>query len=105
VIDKQIKTWFEVEVIEPSTSPWGFSCVVTYRNGKPCLVIYYQKLNAMTIPDEFPIPRQTEIIQALSGSQVLSSFNTLVGFTQLEMADSMKEKTAFCSHLGLWQFK
>ena len=59
----------------------------------------------MTIPDEFPIPRQTEIIQALSGSQVLSSFDALAGFTQLEMVDEHKEHTAFRCHLGLWQSK
>lgn len=59
----------------------------------------------MTIPDEFPIPRQNEIIQTLSGSQVLSSFDALAGFTQLEMADKEKEKTAFQCHLGLYQFK
>jgi hypothetical protein len=56
VIDKQMKAWFEVEVIEPSTSPWGFPCVVTYRNSKPRLVIDHHKLNAQTILDEFPIP-------------------------------------------------
>jgi hypothetical protein len=35
VIDKQINAWFEAKVIEPSVSPWGFPCVVVYRNGKP----------------------------------------------------------------------
>lgn len=105
VIDKQVNAWFEASVIEPSKSPWGFPVVVVYRNGKPRLVVDYRKLNAMTIPDEFPIPRQTEIIQALSGSQVLSSFDALAGFTQLEMLDEHKERTAFRCHLGLFQFK
>lgn len=58
-----------------------------------------------TIPDEFPIPQQSKIIQALSGAQVLSSFDVLAGFTELEMASDAKEKTAFWCHLGLWQFK
>ncbi|RDB18869.1 hypothetical protein Hypma_014481 [Hypsizygus marmoreus] len=105
VIDKQVNAWFEAGVIEPSASPWGFPVVVVYRNGKPRLVVDYRKLNAQTIPDEFPIPRQSEIIQALSGSQILSSFDALAGFTQLEMAEEAKEKTAFRCHLGLWQFK
>lgn len=105
IIDKQVNTWFEAGVIEPSVSPWGFPVVVIYHNGKPRLVVDYRKLNAHTIPDEFPIPRQNEIIQALSGTQILSLFDALAGFTQLEMADSEKEKTAFQCHLGLWQFK
>jgi hypothetical protein len=100
VIDKQIKAWYEAEVIEPLTSPWGFPCVVTYRNGKPRLVIDYRKLNVHTVPNEFPIPRQTEMIQALSGAQVLSSFDALVRFTQLEMCEEAKEKTTFQCHWG-----
>jgi hypothetical protein len=55
----------------------------------------YRRLDVHTIPDEFPIPRQTETIQALSGAQVLSSFNTIAGFTQLEMCKEAKERTAF----------
>lgn len=58
-------------------------------------MIDYRKLNAKTIPDEFPIPCQSEIMKALSGAQVLSSFNALARFMQLEMADNAKEKTAF----------
>ncbi|KAF9022530.1 hypothetical protein BDZ89DRAFT_956515, partial [Hymenopellis radicata] len=35
VIDKQIDTWFEQGVIEPSKSPWGAPVVIAYRNNKP----------------------------------------------------------------------
>ncbi|KDQ23948.1 hypothetical protein PLEOSDRAFT_1016994, partial [Pleurotus ostreatus PC15] len=37
VIDAQLKKWFENDVIELSNSPWGFPCLVIYRNGKPRL--------------------------------------------------------------------
>jgi hypothetical protein len=105
VIDKQMDLWFEREVIEPSVSPWGALCVVVFRNGKPRLAVDYRKLNEKTIVDEFPIPRQSDIIQALPGAQVLSSFNALAGFNQVEMEEEACEKTAFRSHRGLWQFK
>jgi hypothetical protein len=87
VIDMQMDKWFEAEVIEPSVSLWGFPCIVVYRNRKPRLVIDYWKLNEHTVPDEFPIPHQSEILQTLSGAQVLSSFDALAGFTQLEMVE------------------
>jgi hypothetical protein len=105
VIDKQMDLWFERDIIEPSTSPWGIPCIVVYRNGKPRLAVDYRRLNANTIADEFPIPRQSDIIQALSGSQVLSSFDALAGFNQVEMDEADREKTVFRSHRGLWQFK
>jgi hypothetical protein len=72
VIDKQVDKWFKSGVIEASKSPWGAPVVIAYRNGKARLCIDYRKLNAATIADKFPIPRQSEILSSLSGAQVLS---------------------------------
>ena len=105
IIDEQLNTWFEQGVIEPSKSPWSAPVVIAYRNGKPRFCIDYRKLNAVTVPDEFPIPRQSDILASLSGAQVLSSLDALSGFTQLELADEDIEKTAFRTHRGLFQFK
>jgi len=104
-MDIQIDTWFEQGVIEPSVSPWSAPVVIAYRNSKPRFCIDYRKLNAVTTPDEFPIPRQSEILQSLSGAQVLSLLNALSGFTQLELNPNDVEKTAFRMHHGLFQFK
>lgn len=105
VIEEQLKKWFVQDVIKPSKSPWSAPVVIAYRNGKPQFCVNYRKLNAQTISDEFPIPRQSEILAALSGAQVLSSLDALAGFTQMEFEDLEKEKTAFRTHLGLFQFK
>ena len=105
IIDEQLNTWFEQGVIEPSKSPWSTPVVIAYRNGKPRFCVDYRKLNAATIPDEFPIPRQSDILASLSGAQVLSSLDALSRFTQLELAEEDIEKTAFETHRGLFQFK
>jgi hypothetical protein len=104
VMDEQLDKWFALGVIEPSKSPWSAPVVIAYRNGKPCFCIDCRKLNAVTIADEFPIPRQSEILSSLSGAQVLSSPDALAGFTQLEFVDSKVEKTVFCTHRGLFEF-
>jgi hypothetical protein len=49
------------------------------------MVFDYQKLNKVTISDEFPLPKQEDILQALSGSQWLSTLDALAGFTQMEI--------------------
>ena len=104
-MDEQMDKWFEQDVIEPSISPWSAPVVIAYRNGKPRFCVDYRKLNAVTIPDEFPIPRQSEILSSLSGAQGLSSLDALSGFTQLELHEDDVEKTAFRTHRGLFQFK
>jgi len=104
-MDVQLNTWFEQGVIELSISPWSAPVVIAYRNGKPRFCIDYRKLNAVTTLDEFPIPRQSEILSSLSGAQVLSSLDALSAFTQLELNPDDVEKTAFRTHHGLFQFK
>jgi len=105
IIDEQLNTWFEQGIIEPSKSPWSAPVIIAYRNGKPRFCIDYRKLNAATIPAEFPIPRQSNILASLSGAQVLSSLDALSGFTQLELAEEDIEKTVFRTHRGLFQFR
>jgi hypothetical protein len=105
VIEEQLEKWFHLGVIESSKSPWSAPVVIAYRNGKPRFCVDYRKLNAVTIADEFPIPRQSEILQTLSGAQVLSSLDALAGFNQISMASEDVEKTGFRTHMGLFQFK
>ncbi|QRW26675.1 Retrotransposable element Tf2 protein [Rhizoctonia solani] len=105
VIDKQIKEWLRLEVIEPSKSAWGFPVIVVYRNSKPRVCIDYQRLNAVSIPDEYPLPKQTDILHALKGAQWLSTLDALAGFTQLSIKEEDQDKTAFRCHQGLFNFK
>ena len=58
-----------------------------------------------TQADEYPLPRQTNILRALSGSQWLSTFDTLSGFHQLEILEEHCHITAFHTHkYGLLEF-
>ena len=85
VIDKQMDKWIQLGVIEPSKSPWAAPTFIVYRNGKPHMVVNYRKLNQMAISDEFLLPKQEDILQALEGSQWQSTLDALAGFTQLEI--------------------
>ena len=49
------------------------------------MVLDYRKLNEIAISDEFPLPNQVDIFQALEGSQWPSTLDTLAGFTQVEV--------------------
>jgi hypothetical protein len=104
IIDKQIDLWLVQEVIEESKSPWGAPVIIVLRNGKPQLCIDWRRLNAATIVDQHPIPKQTDILQALSGSQYLSVFDTLSGFTQMEFDEESRPISAIQTHRGLHQF-
>jgi len=94
-IDKQIDKWFSQGVIRESESPWGVPVIVVYWNGKARVCIDYQRVNAVMLADEYPLPRQTNILRALSGSQWLSTFNALSGFHQLEIVEEHRHINGF----------
>ena len=59
------------------------------------MVVDYRKLNEMAISDEFLLPKQEDILQALEGNQWLMTLDALAGFTQLEIGPKEQEKLAF----------
>ena len=61
-IDKQIDKWFSQGVIQELESPWGAPVIVIYRNGKARVCIDYRKVNMVTMADEYPLPRQMDIL-------------------------------------------
>ena len=104
-IDKQIDKWFSQGVITHSESPWGAPVIVVYRNGKARVCVDYRRVNAVTEADEYPLPRQSDILRTLSGSQWLSTFDALSGFHQLEIVKEHRPITAFRTHkYGLLEF-
>ena len=105
IIDNQIDLWLSQDVIEESRSPWGAPVIVVYHNGKPRICIDWRRLNKAIVADQHPIPKQTDILQALSGAQYLSVFDTLAGFTQMEFNKESRPITAICMHRGLHHFK
>jgi hypothetical protein len=68
------------------------------------MVVDYRRLNEIAIANEFPLPKQEDILQVLVGCQWLSMLDVLARFTQLEIDPKEQEKLAFQTHCRLWQF-
>ena len=105
VIEEHLDKWFQLDIIEQSKSPWGAPVVVVFSGGRPRAVIDYRRLNLLTEPDEFPLPKQSDILYSLSGSNWLTTMDANTGFHQIEMELKDRVKTAFRTHKGLHQFK
>ena len=104
---RQIKEWTEAEIIEPCVGPWSSPLVPVRKKDSQQFrwAIDYRKLNMMTVEDVFPLPRLEETIQKLAGSAVFSCLDSAGAFHAVPMDPASRELTAFCSPLGLYQFK
>ena len=66
---------------------------------------WYRKLNAITRKDAYPLPRIDDTLDTLSRSQWFSILDLLSGYWQVEVAEGDRDKTAFATQSGLFEFK
>ncbi len=106
IIAEQVAIMLDKGVIEPSQSPWSAAVVLTKRkNGSPRFCVDYRALNAVTKRDVYPMPRADDLIQRFEGAKYFSSMDVRNGFWHVPIHDEDKEKTAFVTPEGLFQFK
>ena len=105
VADKEIEKMLRSGVITPSQSPWASPIVlVRKKDGSIRFCVDYRKLNEVTIKDAYPIPRIEDSLDSLCGSQWFTTLDLASGYWQVEMEKEDREKTAFVTRKGLYEF-
>ncbi|CAM5166032.1 unnamed protein product [Eretmochelys imbricata] len=64
----------------------------------------YCKLNAVTRPDNSPMPRIDDLLEKLGWAQFISTLDLTKGYWQVPLDECAKERSAFTTHLGLYEF-
>ncbi|CAM4642135.1 unnamed protein product [Lepidochelys kempii] len=62
----------------------------------------YHKLNAVTRPDNYPVPHTDELLEKLGHAQFILDLTK--GYWQVPLDESAKERSAFITHVGLYEF-
>ena len=94
------------DVIEPSNSPWSAPVVMMKKkDGSLRFCIDKRKLNQVTKRDVYPLPRCDEILEAMSGAAFFTRLDLVRGYWQIDVDESSREKTAFSTPEGQFQFK
>lgn len=110
-VNKQIQELLDNDIIELSKSPWNspiFLIPKRNENGEKTkwrLVVDFRKLNTITTGDVFPLPRIEEILDQLGHSRYFSTLDLASGYHQVLVEEHDRQKTAFSTNLGHYQFK
>ena len=105
-VQREIENMLESDVIEPSTSPWCSPVVlVAKKDGSHRFCVDYRKLNEITKKDVYPLPRCEDILHALSGAAYFTHLDLVRGYWQIDVNKQDREKTAFSTPEGYYQFK
>ena len=93
-------------MIQLLKSPWASPIVLVHKkDGSWQFCIDYQKVNAVTRKDAYPLLRIDDTLDTMAGSKWFSTSNLLSGYWQVEVDECDKEKTAFCTSDELFEFR
>ena len=93
-------------IIKKSSSPWAFFIVVVRtKDGTVRICVDYHRLNDITRKDAHSLPRIEDIFDALRGSKYFSTLYLASGYHQVSVAKEDKEKTAFVTLWGHYEYE
>ena len=93
--------------IEVPKSPWNSPVVLVKKsNGELRFCVDYRRLNNVTEPECFPLPRIDDVFDTIGNSkaQVFSVLDLRSGFWQITLDPETKHNTAFLRLHGIFQF-
>ena len=104
-VNSQIQDMLDTGVIQPSCSPWASPVVmVKKKDGTWRFCVDYRKVNAITHHDAYPLPCIDATLDSLTGSTLFTTLDLASGYWQVELESSDKEKTAFSTTKGYFEF-
>lgn len=109
-VEEQIREMIDNGIITHSVSPYSSPIWVVPKKAdasgkrKVRVVIDYRKLNEKTVDDKYPMPQIEDILDHLGKSVYFTTLDLKSGFHQIEMDPKHREKTAFSTDKGHFEF-
>ena len=105
VVEREIKTMLELGVIEKSKSAFSSPVVLVKKPDESCrFCIDFRSLNKIIVYDAEPIPDVDELFTRISDSKYFTRIDLAKGYWQIYVNPLDRHKTAFATHLGLFQW-
>ncbi|GFV86131.1 transposon Tf2-9 polyprotein [Trichonephila clavipes] len=87
IIHEEVQKMLDEGIVRPSESPWSSPVVLRHEK------------------DVYPLPRIDDTLDCLKGAKFFSSMDLRSGYWQIEIDEADREKTAFITPEGLYEFK
>ncbi|EGD82383.1 hypothetical protein PTSG_13197, partial [Salpingoeca rosetta] len=104
-MQETVKDLLDKGWIQPSTSSWVSPVLFVVKKDKNLrMCVDYRALNALTIPNRYPLPLLSELITKASGHSLFTSLDLKSAYHQVRLKPKARELTAFFAP-GMGQFE
>ena len=100
-IESHLKKGFIRRSTSPAASPILF---IWRKTGQLRLCVDYRALNAITRKNRYPIPLVNDLLDRVQGCKVFSVIDLKNAFNLIRVREGDEWKTAFRTHLGLFEY-
>lgn len=106
VIQNHVSDMLRKNIIQDSSSPWSSPVVLVKKKDNTWrFCVDYRRLNKITKKDVYPLPRIDDALDSLHNANYFSSIDMRSGYWQISVDEKDREKTAFVTPDGLYEFR
>lgn len=104
-VKDMVQEMLDSNIIRESSSPYASPIVlVNKKSGEKRLCVDYRALNRKTKREHYPLPRIEDQLDRLSGSKLFITLDLASGYYQIPIAEQSREKTAFVTPDGQFEY-
>ena len=106
VLEDHINVQLAADVIGPAQSQWDSTVLqAPKKDGTLRFCADFWRLNALTIPDTYPLPQMEDCLDILGEARLFTTLEALWGYWQVPIAELDRNETTFTSHMGTLRYK
>ncbi|KAL2076463.1 hypothetical protein ACEWY4_027927 [Coilia grayii] len=104
-LEAEVRYLLENGLAKPSYSSWASPCLLVAKPDNTFrFCTDYRKVNRVTKPDSFPLPRMEDCVDRVGSAQFVSKFDLLKGYYQVPLTPRAQEISAFITPSGLYSY-
>lgn len=104
-VKEMVQDMRDSDIIRESSSSYASPIVlVNKKTGDKRLCVDYRALNRKTKREHYPLPRIEDQLDRLSGSMLFVTLDLASGYYQIPIAEQSRDKTAFVTPDGQFEF-